>query len=193
MKRLYGAKRPCLPWKGRWLSVSETGGVCSSTERENPSDSPFGLPAFNRGMIATGNHNFERFAALCNTLGGSQGVEDLRLHHSTGCFRESGVAGGFYPPLQSQREAGSIHPTAPPQSAYGCQLPQRGRRGRFALDERLSLHHSKLLLLTLRIFSSQLSTGGIDVPAQGSADGGRNSRLLQGLLEQRHGCLAAGL
>ena len=23
--------------------------------------------AFNRGMIATGNHNFERFAALCNT------------------------------------------------------------------------------------------------------------------------------
>ena len=49
-----GAKRPCLPWKGvaersesfkimiaggnhstvkRWLSVSETGGVCTSTER----------------------------------------------------------------------------------------------------------------------------------------------------------------
>ena len=49
-----GAKRPCLPWKGvaersesfkimiaggnhtavkRWLSVSETGGVCMSTER----------------------------------------------------------------------------------------------------------------------------------------------------------------
>ena len=27
---------------------------------------------FNFGMIATGNHNFERFAALCNTLGGSQ-------------------------------------------------------------------------------------------------------------------------
>ena len=31
--------------------------------------SPFGLPAFNSGMIATGNHNFERFAALCNTPG----------------------------------------------------------------------------------------------------------------------------
>ena len=51
---LHGAKRPCLPWKGvaersesfkimiacgnhttakRWLSVSETGGVCSSTEQ----------------------------------------------------------------------------------------------------------------------------------------------------------------
>ena len=26
----------------------------------------------NFGMIATGNHNFERFAALCNTPGGSQ-------------------------------------------------------------------------------------------------------------------------
>ena len=25
-------------------------------------------------MIATGNHDFERFAALCNTPGGSQGV-----------------------------------------------------------------------------------------------------------------------
>ena len=52
--RSCGAKRPCLPWKGvaersesfkimiaggnhstvkRWLSVSETGGVCPSTER----------------------------------------------------------------------------------------------------------------------------------------------------------------
>ena len=28
---------------------------------------------FNFGMIAPGNHNFERFAALCNTPGGSQG------------------------------------------------------------------------------------------------------------------------
>ena len=75
----------------------------------------------NFGMIATGNHNFERFAALCNTLGGSQGVEDLRFYHSTngsvpsgfgrilaaltgrmrssGCLRKTGVAGGFYPPL----------------------------------------------------------------------------------------------
>ena len=29
---------------------------------------------FNYGMIAPGNHHFERFAALCNTPGGSQGV-----------------------------------------------------------------------------------------------------------------------
>ena len=34
---------------------------------DTPSVSPFGLPASNHGMIATGNHNFERFAALCNT------------------------------------------------------------------------------------------------------------------------------
>ena len=33
--------------------------------------SPFGLPAFNSGMIAPGNHNFEKFAALCNTLSGA--------------------------------------------------------------------------------------------------------------------------
>ena len=32
------------------------------------------IQLFNFGMIATGNHNFERFAALCNTPGGSQGV-----------------------------------------------------------------------------------------------------------------------
>ena len=31
------------------------------------------LNHFNYGMIATGNHNFERFAALCNTLSGEEG------------------------------------------------------------------------------------------------------------------------
>ena len=84
---MFGAKRPCLPWKGRWLSVSETGGVCKLSKKTplrlaksrlrrllaciapaGVSVSPFGLTAFNRGMIATGNHNFEKFAALCNTL-----------------------------------------------------------------------------------------------------------------------------
>ncbi len=53
----------------------------------------------NFGMIATGNHNFERFAALCNTLGGSQGVEDLRFYHSTNGSVPS-RSGGFYPPLR---------------------------------------------------------------------------------------------
>ena len=78
----------------------------------------------NFGMIATGNHNFERFAALCNTLGGSQGVEDLRFYHSTnGCVPSR--SGGFYPPLrvrwkpcaftiqytaQSRRLAGGFYP-----------------------------------------------------------------------------------
>ena len=55
---------------------------------------------FNFGMIATGNHNFERFAALCNTLGGSQGTVVGGSYHSTGCLLKSGAAGGCYPPLQ---------------------------------------------------------------------------------------------
>ena len=53
----------------------------------------------NFGMIATGNHNFERFAALCNTLGGSQGAENLRFYHSTNRSVPS-ASGGFYPPLR---------------------------------------------------------------------------------------------
>ena len=44
----------------------EIWGMLQNTD-DTPSVSPFGLPAFNSGMIATGNHNFERFAALCNT------------------------------------------------------------------------------------------------------------------------------
>ena len=31
-------------------------------------------------MIATGNHNFEKFAALCNTPGGSQGVQTISVY-----------------------------------------------------------------------------------------------------------------
>ena len=48
----------------------------------------------NFGMIATGNHNFERFAALCNTPGGSQGVltfsvcEPVPGQYRTGRVRE---------------------------------------------------------------------------------------------------------
>ena len=38
------------------------------------SHAPYGArQLLNQGMIATGNHYFERFAALCNTPGGSQG------------------------------------------------------------------------------------------------------------------------
>ena len=39
-------------------------------DKENPSGFADAQPPFNSGMIATGNHNFERFAALCNTLPG---------------------------------------------------------------------------------------------------------------------------
>ena len=41
-----------------------------SIQRTNPSGFADAQPPFNSGMIATGNHNFERFAALCNTLPG---------------------------------------------------------------------------------------------------------------------------
>ena len=50
--------------------------------------------AFNRGMIATGNHHFERVAALCNTPRGSQGVltfsvcEPVSGQYRTGRVRE---------------------------------------------------------------------------------------------------------
>ena len=49
-----------------YRALRRTGSIFHSSN-DTPSVSPFGLPAFNSGMIATGNHNFERFAALCNT------------------------------------------------------------------------------------------------------------------------------
>ena len=38
-----------------------------SNQQSTPPQLRVRSAAFNRGMIATGNHNFERFAALCNT------------------------------------------------------------------------------------------------------------------------------
>ena len=75
---------PSAPPLGELLSEREAEGVCYEIQDtlQNTNDtlsvSPFGLPAFNRGMIATGNHNFEKFAALCNTLSG----EPRRLRRS---------------------------------------------------------------------------------------------------------------
>ncbi len=53
-----------------YRALRRTGSIFHSSN-DTPSVSPFGLPAFNSGMIATGNHNFKRFAALCNTLPGA--------------------------------------------------------------------------------------------------------------------------
>ena len=75
--------------------------------------SPFGLPAFNSGMIATGNHNFEKFAALCNTLSG----EPRRL-------RRNGSPS--WRPLQRQcRIMNSYHSTqyTPSGSPFGLPAP----------------------------------------------------------------------
>ena len=103
---------------GQEMQLDEMRGVCSrlyhSTEKSKtfscrcPSSvmvnnrfrSADYLPRqlFNFGMIATGNHNFERFAALCNTPGGSQGVVVGGVFHSTdGSVAE--VSGGYDPPL----------------------------------------------------------------------------------------------
>ena len=68
---------PMPPLEGEVPNEREAEGFVRQLSK-NPSVSPFGLPAFNRGMIATGNHNFEKFAALCNTLSG----EPRRLRRS---------------------------------------------------------------------------------------------------------------
>ena len=68
--------RPKLTGLMRWMNGSSfptrTVGAVETMRLQQPTEytpsvSPFGLTAFSRGMIATGNHNFERFAALCNT------------------------------------------------------------------------------------------------------------------------------
>ena len=65
-----------------------------SNQRGTPPSASLRSAAFNRGMIATGNHNFERFAALCNTPGGSQGeltfsvCEPVPGQYRTGRVRE---------------------------------------------------------------------------------------------------------
>ena len=46
-------------------------------------------------MIATGNHYFERFAALCNTPGGSQGGwYEFALGFHNGILRTAGNPSG---------------------------------------------------------------------------------------------------
>ena len=52
-------------------------GFLCSVDEQTPSPHVRSAP-FNSGMIASGNHNFERFAALCNTLPG----EPMRLRRS---------------------------------------------------------------------------------------------------------------
>ena len=88
--RFYHSTNGCVPSRSGGKSAPtgavETMRLQQPTEY-TPSVSPFGLTAFNHGMIATGNHNFERFAALCNT----PEVEPRAA---------APQAGGFYPPLQ---------------------------------------------------------------------------------------------
>ena len=89
-----GAKRPCLPWKGvaersdsfkimiaggnhtaikRWLSVSETGGVCASTElyKKTPQSARSGCQLPFQGSRG-------RFAPVCAIQPGACGNPGLR-------------------------------------------------------------------------------------------------------------------
>ena len=104
---------PSPPLKGEVPNEREAEGFClQSTYHVNPSDSPFGLSAFNCGMIATGNHNFERFAALCNTLS----VEPRRLRRSGrqvgDPYRERCKIIGLYHPTHDTPSA-SLRSAAP--------------------------------------------------------------------------------
>ena len=60
------------PLEGEVPNEREAEGFVRKLSKKTPQSARSGCQLFNFGMIATGNHNFERFAALCNTLGGSQ-------------------------------------------------------------------------------------------------------------------------
>ena len=61
----------------RWVEKTRTYSIHPVAFIDQPVATPhqprYAQQLFDFGMIATGNHNFERFAALCNTPGGSQG------------------------------------------------------------------------------------------------------------------------
>ena len=89
-------------------------------------------------MIATGNHNFERFAALCNTLSGEPRrlrrtgrllVDPYRgLCHPSWCFLKSRVTGGYEPPLRVRQKpcAYSNQRSTPPQLRVRSAAPPKG-------------------------------------------------------------------
>ena len=79
----------------------------------------------NFGMIAPGNHNLERFAALCNTPGGSQGAVA-----GAGSIQRSALfhppAGGYEHPLRWAYAKPGVHTiqrSAPPQLRVRSAAP----------------------------------------------------------------------
>ena len=95
------------------------------------SEVPSSLAAFNRGMIAPGNHNFERFAALCNTPGGSQGavagagsIQRSALSHPQmgGCAARVAKLAS---PTETVKTGGVYHSTkyTPSVSPFGLPAP----------------------------------------------------------------------
>ena len=88
----YGTFAHAICWGG---SVAAVVGAVETMRLQQPTEytpsASIRSAAFNRG---TGNHHFERFAALCNTPGGSQGVltfsvcEPVPGQYRTGRVRE---------------------------------------------------------------------------------------------------------
>ena len=109
-----------LQWRGKTGCAFQSTGYTPSV-RFAGSEVPSNPTAFNRGMIAPGNHNFERFAALCNT----PEVEPRRLRRS-GRLRASPTVG------VCKTGGHTIQRRTLPQPRFARQLPQRGSQGCFA-------------------------------------------------------------
>ena len=74
-----------------------------------PHQPRFAQQLFDFGMIATGNQNFERFAALCNTPGGSQELRNrwsLPFNEPLSCVS---FGSPYWRPLQGVCKIGSAY------------------------------------------------------------------------------------
>ena len=114
-----GAKHPCLPWKGRWLSVSETGGVCPSV-RHLPFQGRLGVTCIRRHMLM----HMMADASTPHVRGGS--------------VSRRGLNQAYQRPPPSQAE--------PPPKKQPTQTPaalrERGSGGEALLSEKRSLPQS---------------------------------------------------
>ena len=104
------------------------------------------IQLFNFGMIATGNHNFERFAALCNTPGGSQELKSLWSLPFNVLLSCVGFGSPSWRPLQGAAEIiGLQQPTGytPSVSPFGLTAPSGREPRRLCRSGRPSLPYCK--------------------------------------------------
>ena len=146
-------------------------GVYHSTY-DTPSVSPFGLTAFNRGMIATGNHNFERFAALCNT----PEVEPS----GTSCQRVAKLA----TPTERVRLFGRF-------LKFGVAGAEKTGEGQATMNKRKGMNPMRVLLLcccllglVLPVEAAESSPKYVALTFDDGPSGRFTGRLLDGLKER---------